>query len=100
MRQQAGVPRAVHFHIGRITLHGYSPGQRARFIGSLRARLAGLAADGGYGWPAAGERRIGHLDAGVLRAGAGPEEAAERIVAALVAAVAGEPADGPGGRRD
>ena len=96
MRQQAGVPRAVHFDIGRITLHGYSPGQRARFVGSLRARLAGLAADGGYSWRAAVERRIGHLDAGVLRAGAGPEEAAGRIAAALAAAVTGEPPEGPG----
>jgi hypothetical protein len=106
--QQPGPPRAVHFDIGRITLHGYSPGQQARFVSSLQARLAGLAADRGYRWPAAAQR-IGHLDAGVLRAGAAPEEAAEAIAASLFAAVAGgraedsRPAEdsgpaGPGGK--
>jgi hypothetical protein len=84
---QAGVPRAVHFDIGRITLHGYSPGQQARFVSSLRTRLAGLAAGEGHGWPTGTRRRIGHLDAGALRPGAPPEEAAERIAAALLAAV-------------
>jgi len=48
MTRQAGVPRAVHFDIGRITLHGYSPGQRTRFVSSLRMRLAGLAASEGH----------------------------------------------------
>lgn len=108
-RQQAGVPQAVHFDIGRITLHGYSPGQRTRFVSSLRTQLAALtaqAASDGYRWPTAGERRIGHLDAGMLRAGASPEEAAERIATRLLAAVAGEPvagkpvAGGPGERHD
>jgi len=109
VRQQAGVPQAVHFDIGRITLHGYSPGQRTRFVSSLRARLAALTAQAasdsdGHRWPAAGQRRIGHLDAGVLRAGASPEEAAERIATRLLAAVAGGPvagepvAGGPGER--
>ena len=97
MTPQAGVPRTVHFDIGRVTLPGYSPGQRARFVSSLRTRLAGLAASEGRGWPAATPRRIGHLDAGVLRPGAPPEEAAERIAAALLAAVGGEPGKRPGG---
>ena len=44
MTPQAGAPRAVHFDIGRITLHGYSPGQRTRFVSSLRTRLAELYA--------------------------------------------------------
>lgn len=97
MSQPAGVPQSVHFDIGRLTLPGYSSGQRARFVSSLQARLAGLAADGGGRWPAAGDRRIGHLDAGVLRAGASPEEAAERIAARLFAALAGPPPTQPGG---
>ena len=87
MTRQAGVPRAVHFDIGRITLHGYSPGQRTRFVSSLRMRLAGLAASVGHRWPAGPLGRIGHLDAGVLRPGAPPEEAAARVAAALLAAI-------------
>jgi hypothetical protein len=88
-------PRTVHFDIGRITLPGYSPGQQARFVSSLQtqlaglADLAGLAASDGCGWPAGAPPRIGHLDAGVLRPGAAPEEAAARIAAALLAAVGG-----------
>jgi len=93
---QAGVPRAVHFDIGRVTLHGYSPGQRARFVSSLRARLAGLAASDGLSWPSGASRRIGQLDAGVLRPGAPPEEAAERIAASLLTAIGA----GPGERDD
>ena len=87
MTPQAGLPRAVHFDIGRLTLHGYSPGQRARFVSSLRAQLAGLAAGDGLGWPPGASRRIGRLDAGVLRPVAPPEEAAERIAATLLATI-------------
>jgi hypothetical protein len=94
---QAGVPRAVHFDIGRITLHGYSPGQRARFVSALQNRLAGLAASEGRSWPTGTPRRIGHLDGGELRPGAPPEEAAERIAVALLAAVGGGPGERPGG---
>jgi hypothetical protein len=94
------VPRAVHFDIGRVTLHGYSPGQQARFVSSLRTRLDGLAAREGLSWPSGPPRRIGNLDAGVLRPGAPPEEAAERVAAALLAAIGGRPADGSGERRD
>jgi hypothetical protein len=83
----AGVPRAVHFDIGRITLHGYSPGQQARFVSSLQTRLDGLAGREGLSWPAGPLGRIGHLDAGVLRPGAPPEEAAARVAAALLAAI-------------
>ena len=97
MTPQAGAPRAVHFDIGRITLHGYSPSQRARFASSLRSRLAGLPAGEGIRWPAGPPRRIGHIDAGMLRPGAPPEEAAERIAAALLAAVGGGPARPSGG---
>jgi hypothetical protein len=102
-------PLAVHFDIGRITLHGYSAAQRAQFISSLRDRLAAL--DPGDGWPAGAPPRTAHLDAGVLRAGAPPDEAAGRVAAALLAAAglgpaarraagrAGVPAARPGAQR-
>jgi hypothetical protein len=85
---ESGPPRAVHFDIGRVTLPGYSPGQQARFVRSLQARLAGLAASHGDRWPGAAQRRIGHLDAGVLPASAAPEQAAEQVAASLFAALA------------
>jgi hypothetical protein len=88
------VPRTVHFDIGRITLHGYSPGQRTRFVSSLWSHLADLATSGGYDWPAAGARRIGHLDVGLLLPGAQPEEAAWRVATRLLTATAR-----PGARR-
>jgi hypothetical protein len=87
VNQQGAVPSTVHFDIGRITLHGYSPAQRSRFVTSLRAHLADLSAQGGYDWPAGG-RRVGHLDAGLLRPGAPPEEAARRVATRLLAAAA------------
>ncbi len=88
MNHDAAVARTVHFDIGRITLHGYSPGQRTRFVSSLQARLADLATNNGHGWPA-GERQIEHVDAGLLRPGAPPEEAAQRIAARILAAAKG-----------
>jgi hypothetical protein len=92
--QAAAVPASVHFDIGRITLHGYSPGQRTRFVSSLRERLAELAASDGRSWPTAVQRRVGRLDAGDMRPGAPPEEAAQRIAERLIAAVADGPGDG------
>jgi hypothetical protein len=89
MKHGAAAARTVHFDIGRITLHGYSPVQRTRFVSSLQAGLAELAANGGYDWAAAGERQIRHVDAGPLRPGAPPEEAAQRIAARILAAAAG-----------
>ena len=86
MRYQAAVPRSIHFDIQRITLHGYSPSQRARFIGALETRLTELSANGDVAWPAAGQR-VGHLDASPLRASVQPEEAAQRIAARLLAAI-------------
>jgi hypothetical protein len=84
-RRATLAPRAVHFDIGRVTLDGYSPAQQARFVTALRARLIGLAATDTPVWPADGPRRRAHLDAGVLPAGAAPEQAAEQVAAALLA---------------
>ena len=100
MNHQAAVPRTVHFDIGHITLHGYSPGQRTRFARSLQACLTELGTGHGQDWPAPGQQRIGHLDAGLLRAGAPPEEAARRVAAEVLAAVAGRAGrDGGAGER-
>jgi hypothetical protein len=85
MTYQPAVPGSIHFTIHHVTLPGYSPSQRARFTDALKARLTEIAASGDVTWPAVG-RRIGHLDAGVLRAGAPPEEAANRVAAGLLAA--------------
>lgn len=86
MNRQAAPPRTVHFDIDRITVHGYSPGQRTRFVSSLRRHLTELAADRSHEWPPGGERRVGHLDAGPLDSGALPEEAARRIAVRVLAA--------------
>jgi hypothetical protein len=86
-------PGAVHFQIGRLTLHGFSAGQQQRFVSSLQSSLSDLGASGGD-WPAAGRRTIGHLDAGTLRSGASPEEAAQVVATRLRTAVLG---DGNGG---
>jgi hypothetical protein len=93
-RRVSPAPRAVHFDVGRLTLDGYSAAQRARFVSSLRDRLADLAAGDGPAWPAAAQRRVEHLDAGVLPASAAPEEAAQRVAAALLAHLCA-----PAGRR-
>lgn len=81
-------PRAVHFEIGRLTLHGFSAGQQRRFVSTLQSSLADVGASGGD-WPAGGRRTIGHLDAGALRSGASPEEAARLVATSLRAAVSG-----------
>jgi hypothetical protein len=79
---------AVHVDVGRLTLEGYSPAQRARFVSSLQARLTELAASGGSDWLAAAQRPLAHLDAGTLRPGAAPEEAAQRVASTLGAHLA------------
>jgi hypothetical protein len=92
------LPRRVRLDIGAITLHGYSPAQQDRFTRSLRAELAELAAGPEAAQAAASPAPppARRLDAGVLRAGATPEEAAGRVAAALRAHLAAEGA-APGG---
>jgi hypothetical protein len=84
--RRASPPASVRVAIDRITLHGYSPAQQARFVASLQASLTALDAAGSV--PRGGQS-LGRLEAGVLRAGATPEEAAERIGAAIRTALAG-----------
>jgi hypothetical protein len=89
----ASAPGAVHFEIGRITLHGFPPAHRARFAASLQASLAELGSSGD--WSHATPRQLGRVDAGPLRAGASPEEAAGLVTAQIRAAIDSAPHGGP-----
>ncbi|MDQ6775594.1 MAG: hypothetical protein M3071_05085 [Actinomycetota bacterium] len=80
-------PGSVHFEIRRITLNGYSPAQRTRFVDSLQAQLTELGK--GDGWPRAGRRTVRALDAGTLKPGASPEAAAAQVAATLRSALTG-----------
>lgn len=62
-------PGTVRLDIRRVTLHDYSPGQRAEFAAALEARLAGHGA---------------------------PEAAARQAAAAILAAVEAELGHGDG----
>ncbi len=85
----ASAPGAVHFEIGLITLHGFPPAHRARFLASLQASLTELGTGGD--WSHAAPRQLGRVDAGPLRAGASPEQAAELVTAQIRAAIAAPP---------
>jgi hypothetical protein len=84
---------AIHFEIGRITLHGFPPAHRARFLSSLQASLAELGRSDD--WSHAAPRQLGRVDAGPLRAGASPEEAAGLVTAQIRAAIVGAPSGRP-----
>jgi len=63
---------------------------RQRFVGALEAELTKLASEGLAGALAGSRRRrIASLDAGVLRAGATPEQAAAQVTSALGSALVG-----------
>jgi hypothetical protein len=80
---------AIHFEIGRITLHGFPPAYRARFLASLQASLTELGTGGD--WSPRATPRLGRLLAGPLRAGASPEDAAGLVVGQIRAAIASAP---------
>ena len=80
---------AIHFEIGRITLHGFPPAHRSRFLASLQGSLAELGRSGD--WSPAAPRQLGRVDAGPLRAGASPEEAAGLVTAQIRAAITSAP---------
>lgn len=77
---------AVRFEIGRITLHGLAPAHRARFVDALRAGLTEIGTAGD--WSGVASRRLGRIDAGELRPGTSPEDAARLVAARVRAAVA------------
>jgi hypothetical protein len=82
----ASPPRLLHFNVGRITLEGYSPSEQRRFRAALESNLARLERN--FSGGAARDLTLHHLDAGQL-AIAGPEAAARRIAARIVAALSG-----------
>jgi hypothetical protein len=81
MNRDAPAASTVHFDIGRITLHGYSPADQTRFVGALRTQLTDQATNSGRNWLA--EQQVAHVDGGTLPAGMTPEQAAQRIAARI-----------------
>jgi hypothetical protein len=90
VKAEVPAPVAVHFEIGRVTLHGYSAAQRTQFVASLRAHLAEVGASGSWSGSGPARRRVGRLDAGALPPGASPHEAARRVATALRSAAGAE----------
>jgi hypothetical protein len=86
---------AVHFEIGRIGLHGFSPAHRARFIASLHASLSELAS--AADWSLSEPRQLARVSVADLRPGASPEAAAALVTARVRAAIA--PTSEPGALR-
>ncbi|MGO9237005.1 MAG: hypothetical protein ACLP4V_24135 [Methylocella sp.] len=75
----------LRFGVNRITLQGFTGVDQRRFTRSLEVKLAELAAaHRGFDWSTAGSRlSIKSLNAGALPPGAGMEEAAQQVAAAL-----------------
>jgi hypothetical protein len=74
--------RTFHLHIDRLVVNGVPAHSQSRFVRALETQLTKLASEGTH--EAFGhDRRIASLDAGVLRAGATPEQAAAQVSAAL-----------------
>jgi predicted mannosyl-3-phosphoglycerate phosphatase (HAD superfamily) len=76
---------AVHFEIGRIGLHGFSPAHRARFIASLHASLSELAS--AADWSLSEPRQLARVSVADMRPGASPEDAAALVTARVRAAI-------------
>jgi hypothetical protein len=82
---KASGPTTVHIRIGRVTLHGFGPGDRVRFAGALQAGIARFAERSApRDWTAAGTS-IRRVDAGRLSSGATIEDAADRVAGRLFA---------------
>jgi hypothetical protein len=75
----------LNFQIDRITLHGYAPNDQARFVNSLKQCLTSLAPTLQPFSLARVSRKLAFLDAGQLRAGASPEEAARHTARRIFA---------------
>jgi len=83
--------RALHLHIDRLVVDGLPAQGKQRFVRALEAQLTRLAQDGMPTAFAVGRaRRIASLDAGPMRAGATPEQAAAQVTAALRGSLAGK----------
>jgi len=83
--------RVLHLHIDRLVVDGIAAQGKQRFVRALEAQLTRLAQDGLPAALAGGRvRRIGQLDAGPMRAGSTPEQAAAQVTAALRGSLAGK----------
>ncbi len=83
--------RTLNLHIDRLVVEGLPAHSEKRFVRALEAQLTKLASQGmpeafGRGHM----RRIASLDAGVMRAGTTPEQAAAQVTAALHSNLAGK----------
>lgn len=82
--------RTLHLHIDRLVVEGVPAHGRQRFVGALESELTKLASDGLAGALAGSRKReIASLDAGTLRHGATPEQAAKQVTSALRRGLAG-----------
>jgi len=84
----------LRLDIQRLSLPGYTPAQHERFMHALTTTLNQLMARQAP-WPTALGARITHLDAGRLREGATPEDAAREIATQIFARLAGGAGDEP-----
>src|SRR5215469_16949903 len=76
----------LHFKIGRITTDGYSVAEQKQFTHSIKLKLAELARKhSDHPWSEANGLTMNRLDAGQLRSGASPEDAARQIAARIFA---------------
>ena len=83
--------RKVHIHIDRMVIEGLPPHAHQRFVRALETHLTQMVdAQAPRDLFAASSRRIASLDAGRLRAGATPEQAAAQVTAALHGKLAGK----------
>jgi hypothetical protein len=82
--------RTLHLHIDRLVVEGLPAHSEKRFVRALEAQLTKLAIHGLQDAFRRGQaRRIASIDAGVMRAGTSPEQAATQITAALRSGLAG-----------
>ena len=83
--------RTLHLHINRLVVEGLPAHSEKRFVRALETQLTKLAYEGmheAFGGVCA--RRIASLDAGTLRVGTTPEQAAAQVTAALSSGLAGK----------
>jgi hypothetical protein len=80
-------------YIDRLVVDGLPTQGKQRFVRALEAQLTRLANDGMSTAFAGGVRRIAKLDAGLMRAGATPEQVAAQVTAALRGSLAGKEAN-------
>lgn len=82
--QPMPAPQRVRIDIGRLSLHGYTHEQQQHFMRALEAELADLM-PGMRDTRPFQSRRLTHLEALHVSAGAPPEQAARMLARRLVA---------------